>query len=301
MFNMNYLYAFYICAEQLNFSKAAVILGISQPSLSLQIKNFEEQLGAPLFLRNGKSVSLTSRGKELLKSSSLFFDLKDQVAQCVEDQTDKKKIPVARILVTDELERPFVAEVVAKVAKKLGGRLEIHSSTTEDALSKAENKETDIVLSHEKVATSWNYIKIDFPVFLVTSSALPKLPIFDNPGNIQKVLDYFGEDLIIPDHSIKLGKEFHSFRKKHQLEGDVMLESNIVSCLVRFVASGTGCSFLPLPYIKSSLYQNRVHMIGPRDGYWKHSIYIYANIPKEKLEGHPLVKTIRAYGSLELG
>lgn len=298
MYNMNYLYAFFVCAEHLNFSKAAAILGITQPSLSQQIKNLEDQLGTPLFLRNGKSVSLTSKGHELQKSSSLFFDLKDEVSKCIEEKTNKRNSPVARILVTDEVERPFVAEVLAKVARRMKGKLEIFSSTTEEALSRTVNNETDILLSHEKVASSWKFIKIDFPVFFVTSSTIPKIPTFDNPGNVLKVMDYFGQDLIIPAGTTKLGKELATFMKKENIKRTVLLESNIVSCLARFVSSGTGCTFLPLPYIKSSLYQNRLFMVGPRDGYWKHSIYIYANMSTEELDNHPLVKIIRSFGAL---
>lgn len=297
MVNFNNLYSFYVCAEHLNISKAAGLLGISQPSLSMQIKNLEEQIGTTLFLRNGKSISLTSKGHALLKSSNLYYDLKSEVIKCLESKADTVQHPILRILVTDEVERPFVAEVVSKFAKKAKGKIAIFSSTTEEALSKTENNETDILLSHEKVDTTWNYIKVDFPVFFVTGSAIPKLPTFDSAKNIQKVLDYFGEDLIVPAGSLKLGKEFASFKRKNSIKHNVLLESNIISCLVRFVSSGTGCSFLPLPYIKSSLYESHIHMIGPREGYWKHSIYIYANIPERELENHLLVKTIRAYGT----
>jgi LysR family transcriptional activator of nhaA len=244
-------------------------------------------------------VSLTSRGKELQKTSTLYFDLKDEIGRFMETKTEKSKMAAARILVTDEVERPFVAEVVAKIAKKLKGKMEIFSVSDEEVSSLTGSGENDILLSHERVPLSWNHIRVDFPVFFVTSSSIPKLPTFDNPGNIQKVLDYFSEDLIVPAPNMTLGKEFAGFRRKHGFRREVQLESNIVSCLVRFVASGTGCSFLPLPYIKSSLYENHIHLIGPRDGYWKHSIYIYANLPKKELETHPLVKTIRLYGSLD--
>lgn len=298
MVNLNNLYSFYVCAEQLNISKAAIILGISQPSLSLQVKNLEEQLGTPLFLRNGKSISLTSKGRELQKSSTLYFDLQDEIKKCLEKKADAIGAPSLRILVTDEVERPFIAEVVSKLVKKNKVKMAIFSSTTEDALNKTENNETDILISHKKVDSSWNHLKIEFPVFFVTSSALPKAPTFDQPGNIQKVLDYFGEDLIIPANNLKLGKEYAAFRKKNAFKRNVLLESDIISVLVRFVASGTGCSFLPLPYIKSSFYEEHIHLIGPREGFWKHSIYIYANIPKQDLEIHPLVKNIRNYGSL---
>lgn len=298
MLNMNSLYSFYVCAEHMNISRAAEILGISQPSLSMQIKNLESEVGTPLFLRNGKSISLTTKGKELLNSSSLFFELKDEISSIIEKKKEKKNENYIRILVSEEVERPFVAEVVAKLAKKEKVRMSIYSADEEEALSKADNDEMDFFISHEKFNTTWNHIKVEFPVFFATSSALPISPTFDHPSNIQKVVDYFGEDLIIPANNIKLGKEFQSFRKKNGIKKDVILESNIISCLVRFVASGAGCSFLPLPYIKSSFYQDHIHLIGPREGFWKHSIYIYSRLPKAKLETHALIKYIRTYGSL---
>lgn len=298
MLNMNSLYSFYVCAEQLNISKAAKIIGISQPSLSMQIKNLETQIGTPLFLRNGKSISLTTKGKELLNSSSLFFELQEEITSVMEKKNETKKNEAIRILVSEEIERPFVAEVVAKLAKKEKVRMSISSANEEEALAKAENDEMDFFISHERFDTKWNHIKVDFPVFFATSSAMPLSPTFDQPGNVQKVVDYFGQDLIKASADIKLGKEFQAFRKKNGIKQNTILESNIVSCLVRFVASGAGCSFLPLPYIKSSFYQNHIHLIGPRDGYWKHSIFIYSRLSKDKLETHPLVKYIRTYGSL---
>lgn len=298
MMNLNNLYAFFISAEHLNFSKAAGILGISQPSLSQQIKNLEEEVGAPLFLRNGKSVSLTSLGHELKKSSGLFDELRAEIETLNDLSRKASAKPKVRLMVTDEVERPFVAEVVAKVAKRLGGKLEIYSSTTDEALCITASNQTDILLSHEKVNSSWNHIKIEFPVYLVTSSTTRNLSVIENPANVQKVLDYLGEDLIIPSRSMKLGKEFAVFKRQKKFRKNVMMESNIISCLVRFVASGTGCSFLPVPYIKSSLYENHLHLIGPREGYWKHAIYVYAKLSAEELEIHPLVKTIRDYGNL---
>ena len=297
MVNLNLLYSFFMCAEHLNISKAAGVLGISQPSLSMQIKNLEEQVGASLFLRNGKTISLTAKGRELLKTSNAFYDLRDEVSRLSESK-DEVEPREMRILVTHEIERPFVAEVVSKLAKREKKRLAIISSTTEEALTLAESTPTDILLSHERVDSSFSHVKVDFPVFFATANRSPSRPAFNDPSNVEKIIEYYGEDLIIPTKDTKLGQEFESFRKKNKINKDIILESNIVSCLVRSVASGTGCAFLPLPYVKSSLYQNHIQLIGPQQGFWKHSIYIYANMSKSELETHPLVKYIRNYGAL---
>lgn len=63
--NINYeaYKIFYTVAKNNSISAAADILCISQPAVSWQIKNLEEQLGMTLFIRTKKGVSLTDEGK----------------------------------------------------------------------------------------------------------------------------------------------------------------------------------------------------------------------------------------------
>jgi DNA-binding transcriptional LysR family regulator len=61
-------------ARKLNFSRAAEVLGISQPSLSLAIRRVEHELGYELFVRSKRGVTLTQAGKQLFAQTQKLLD-----------------------------------------------------------------------------------------------------------------------------------------------------------------------------------------------------------------------------------
>ena len=60
---------FVAAGREEHMTRAAELLGISQPTLSRSIARLEAELGVPLFTRPGRSVRLTRHGRQLLESS----------------------------------------------------------------------------------------------------------------------------------------------------------------------------------------------------------------------------------------
>jgi LysR family glycine cleavage system transcriptional activator len=59
------LRAFDAAARHMSFARAAAELSVTPAALSFQIRNLEEHLGAPLFLRRNRAVDLTEAGRAL--------------------------------------------------------------------------------------------------------------------------------------------------------------------------------------------------------------------------------------------
>jgi DNA-binding transcriptional LysR family regulator len=78
---LRHLRYFLAVAEELHFGRAADKLRISQPPLSLQIRQFEEELGAPLFERSSRSVRLTPAGEALLPEARELLERAQSAAE----------------------------------------------------------------------------------------------------------------------------------------------------------------------------------------------------------------------------
>ncbi|WP_423244460.1 LysR substrate-binding domain-containing protein [Clostridium beijerinckii] len=89
---MNFLNLEYFltAAEELNFTKAAKKLFISQQSLSSHISKLENDLGVELFNRT-VPLTLTPAGKSLVKNAERILDLKEQSVKELADIKDFKR------------------------------------------------------------------------------------------------------------------------------------------------------------------------------------------------------------------
>ena len=90
MMNFLNLEYFLTAAEELNFTKAAKKLFISQQSLSSHISKLENDLGVELFNRT-VPLTLTPAGKSLVKNAVRILDLKEQSVKELADIKDFKR------------------------------------------------------------------------------------------------------------------------------------------------------------------------------------------------------------------
>jgi DNA-binding transcriptional LysR family regulator len=76
---------FVAVAEEANFTRAAARVHISQSGVSAQIRQLEQDLGAPLLDRSGRTASLTTAGAAALEGARAVLAAVDAVRQAVDE------------------------------------------------------------------------------------------------------------------------------------------------------------------------------------------------------------------------
>jgi DNA-binding transcriptional LysR family regulator len=82
LFQLRYFVA---AARMRHFTRAAEANCVSQPSLSLQIANLEREVGAALFVRQGRSVRLTDAGEALLQYAERILEEEAAARRAVQE------------------------------------------------------------------------------------------------------------------------------------------------------------------------------------------------------------------------
>ncbi|ONH01091.1 LysR family transcriptional regulator [Bacillus cereus] len=85
------LTVFYEVAKENNISHAAKNLNYVQSGVTMRMKQLENELGVPLFYRNGKGVTLTSNGEILLTYAKQIIHLMDQSIKAIQSNGTEPK------------------------------------------------------------------------------------------------------------------------------------------------------------------------------------------------------------------
>lgn len=87
---LHHLRYFVAIADRLSFSRAAEDLDLTQPSLSRQVRVLEDELGAPLLNREGRTISLTAAGTAFLPAARAAIAEAERGRQRVRDVLDAR-------------------------------------------------------------------------------------------------------------------------------------------------------------------------------------------------------------------
>ncbi|MFF8591678.1 LysR family transcriptional regulator [Streptomyces sp. NPDC015220] len=79
-----------------SFTRAAALLGLSQPAVTSQIRTLERQLGRPLFLRQARGVTPTSIGDELAHKAAPHLDALVEITESgLDDESSVRTLHLA--------------------------------------------------------------------------------------------------------------------------------------------------------------------------------------------------------------
>ncbi|MFF4832355.1 LysR family transcriptional regulator [Streptomyces sp. NPDC001315] len=79
-----------------SFTRAAALLGLSQPAVTSQIRTLEQQVGRPLFLRQARGVTPTTIGDELAHKAAPHLDALVEIAETgLDDESSLRTLHLA--------------------------------------------------------------------------------------------------------------------------------------------------------------------------------------------------------------
>lgn len=139
------LRAFITVIEVASFTRAAEILGRTQPAISLQVKRLEASVGYPLIERKGKGISLTERGEALAIHARQILRLNDLAMAQFEQPNPSSKLRVG--LPVDYAVTTLQSCLTDVVRRFTETQIEIRCDLSKHLLSAMRSNELDITVA----------------------------------------------------------------------------------------------------------------------------------------------------------
>jgi LysR family transcriptional regulator, transcriptional activator of nhaA len=114
--NYHHLLYFWAVAKEGSLRRASEILHVSQPSISVQLKQLEESLDAPLFTRTSRSLIITDTGQTVLEYAEEIFSLGRELLNAVRQEPGQRPLRL-QVGVADSVPKIIVRQHLAPVFK----------------------------------------------------------------------------------------------------------------------------------------------------------------------------------------
>ncbi|MBQ7891993.1 MAG: LysR family transcriptional regulator [Erysipelotrichaceae bacterium] len=247
------LYTFIQVAELSSFTKAADKLGYSQPTISFQIKQLEQELQTPLFERIGHTVSLTNKGKELLHYAQRIYQLMEEMN--TSNQKDEVLQGNLRIGMADSLCHPIIVKNFANFKEQYPNiSLTISTASTTELYKLLDRNEVDVICTMDQRVYNTNYKVISeekMHAHLVCS-------IDHNFANKASISfeELLNEPFLLTEKGVSYRRIFDEALAKENYEIQPILEISNPDYICQLIESNMGLSFLP-DYVTQDAIKNK--------------------------------------------
>lgn len=246
------LVTFIYVAELGSFTKAAEQLGYSQPSISFQIKQLEEEFGCLLFERINHTVTLTEKGHELVSCAHQIRALTDSFKESVNEENECSGLihVVAPDSVCEEMINSHYTDFHTKFPF-----ISIRFTTGDSAvmLHMLDHNEADVIITLDHHLYNKDYViakEQQLPMHFVASSNSK----FAGIKNLS-IKDIISEPFILTEREQGYRRVFDRELAKKSLEITPFLEIGRTDIITSMLTQSNMISYLPdfvtNPLIKS--------------------------------------------------
>lgn len=239
----NLLRAFLETADAGSVSRAARQLGLSQPSLTVQIRRLEEQLGTRLFRRHGRGVAPTDAGKALYPRARRILDEMRATADIVRregaDGGDSLRVgaipTVAPYVLPDAMRRMR--------ARRAAVRMELREDYSAVLAKLLLDGALDVVIA----ALPYQFEQLDTEV-LGTDPLVVAVPASHPASRAGRITlaQLRGAPAVTLDPAHCLGEQVAGFCSSQQALSSVVCRSAQLATVLELVGAGVGLSIVPV-------------------------------------------------------
>jgi DNA-binding transcriptional LysR family regulator len=221
-------------SKELHFTRAAEKLGITQPTLSHQIKVLEQEIGHPLFYRTGKKIELTEIGEIVLHEAQNIKKSLQNITSQIEAYTDMEfgelKIAVLPGEMTD-----LVSTLCVRFLE-LYPNIKVHIHTTDQIEQAILENEADFGIGFSfKDRESLCITKLyEEEFYLIRNSDKQREPI-----SFASLMD---ESLVLFQHTHQCRKLLDQVSSKFGRSLEPIVETSSTESILNLVHNGVGCS-----------------------------------------------------------